>query len=270
MKRLKALTALCLALVVFMLNFGFAGLALAENDFAPAGSIEQAASDDGTGILTGEAIQLSSAILPDGDGSGIMEQAGITASAQSVTGITVTGEGGAQQVHSGQTLQMMAEISPEDADNQAVTWSVEGGTGEASIDQDGLLSAQSPGTVTVRATAQDGSDVYGETDITIVQDAIAVQSIIVSMETNDFLIGESVQMEATVLPVTAENKTVIWSVTSGSSYASIDETSGLLSCNNLGTVTVRADAADGSGVFAEKRSPSRLFSEQGPRRLLIS
>ena len=62
---------------------------------------------------------------------------------------------------------MTATISPSDATNTNVTWSVTNGTGSATIDSNGVLTGVSNGTVTVNATAKDGSTVCGKTTITI-------------------------------------------------------------------------------------------------------
>ncbi|MBY9081184.1 DUF2252 family protein [Paenibacillus sp. HN-1] len=86
----------------------------------------------------------------------------------SVTGITVTGEGGATGISTNRgTLQMKAEVMPADAADAAVVWSVENGTGSATISDSGLLTAAANGTVTVRATAHDGSGISGTTVITL-------------------------------------------------------------------------------------------------------
>ena len=58
-------------------------------------------------------------------------------------------------------------VSPSDATTQTVTWSVTNGTGQATISTTGKLTAVSDGTVTVNATATDGSGVVGENIITI-------------------------------------------------------------------------------------------------------
>ncbi|RED51157.1 Ig-like domain-containing protein [Cohnella lupini] len=85
-----------------------------------------------------------------------------------VTAITVTGAGGASTIStSGGTLQMSAAITPSNAGLQTVTWTSTNGTGSATISAGGLLTAVSNGTVTVRATAQDGSGVFGTKTITI-------------------------------------------------------------------------------------------------------
>ena len=77
-----------------------------------------------------------------------------------VTGITVTGAGGATIITSENgTLQLSAAILPANATNKSVTWSLINGTGQATINSSGLVTAISNGTVTARATANDGSGI---------------------------------------------------------------------------------------------------------------
>lgn len=65
------------------------------------------------------------------------------------------------------TLSMIANILPADASNKRVKWSVQNGTGKASISPEGVLTAIKDGTVTVVADAIDGSWAQGTTEITI-------------------------------------------------------------------------------------------------------
>lgn len=51
------------------------------------------------------------------------------------------------------------------------TWSVENGTGAASITQEGVLTAQTSGTVTVKVTANDGSGLTASKTVTILSEA---------------------------------------------------------------------------------------------------
>ncbi|MEC0266091.1 Ig-like domain-containing protein [Paenibacillus anseongense] len=85
-----------------------------------------------------------------------------------MTSLTVTGAGGATEItsRSGQ-LQMGATAQPGGAPTTNVAWTVENGTGSASISSTGLLKAIDNGSVTVKATAQDGSGVVGQTNIQI-------------------------------------------------------------------------------------------------------
>lgn len=84
-----------------------------------------------------------------------------------VTSVAVNSAGNATEVVYGQTLQMSVEVLPNDALDKTVTWSVTNDTGAATISTDGLLTATGAGTVTVKATANDGSAVYGEKPITV-------------------------------------------------------------------------------------------------------
>lgn len=84
-----------------------------------------------------------------------------------VQGIAVHGEGDLSIIdEKNGTLRMFAVLSPADATAQHVVWSVDD-TDIATISDEGLLSAKRDGEVTVRATATDGSGVFGEAVITI-------------------------------------------------------------------------------------------------------
>ncbi|WP_178024383.1 leucine-rich repeat protein [uncultured Paenibacillus sp.] len=82
-----------------------------------------------------------------------------------VASITVTSV--TSSVYEGGTLQMTVRVNPDDATNKQVSWSIQGGTGKAVIDENGLLKAEQAGTVTVQAAAQDGSGVVGSQEVTI-------------------------------------------------------------------------------------------------------
>lgn len=69
-----------------------------------------------------------------------------------VKSITVLSEGDASIVLNGSTLQMSAVIAPETAEDKAIVWTVEPGTGTATINAGGLLTGTGAGTVTVNAT----------------------------------------------------------------------------------------------------------------------
>ena len=90
----------------------------------------------------------------------------------SVTDIIVTGEGGSTTItEDGGSLQMFAEVLPENATINSVFWSVTQGTGYASISSEGVLKATGSemgnGTVWAVATAADGSGVKDSLEITI-------------------------------------------------------------------------------------------------------
>jgi uncharacterized protein YjdB len=154
----------------------------------------------------------------------------------------------------GGSLQMNAIISPADAAVQTVNWSVINGTGEASIDTHGLLTAIRNGNVTIRAAANDNSGVYGEALIRITGQVILVEEIQIGFEGDTALIDRdkgTLQLFAAVLPHDASDTTVSWSVIHGSGTAEIDST-GLLRALGNGTIFVRATANDSSGIYGER------------------
>lgn len=70
----------------------------------------------------------------------------------------------------GGSLDFEADVSPNTALDTTVTWSYIAGTGTADFETEmgaPTLTALTNGTVTVRATANDGSGIYGEVQITI-------------------------------------------------------------------------------------------------------
>lgn len=67
----------------------------------------------------------------------------------------------------GGTATYTASVTPSNATNSFVEWSVTDGTGVATITSDGVLTAIADGTVTVTASATDGSGVVGTKEVTI-------------------------------------------------------------------------------------------------------
>lgn len=95
--------------------------------------------------------------------------------------ITISSNGEATTLEVGSTLQMHALVSPEDATNKAVSWSVEDGADDATIDANGLLTATQVGTITVVAAALDGSGVTGQMEIEIIEN----QELLDNRDIND-------------------------------------------------------------------------------------
>jgi hypothetical protein len=82
--------------------------------------------------------------------------------------VTVSGIGGVTSITTDNgTLQLSANVLPANATNKTVTWSITSGSDKASISSTGLVSALDNGTTVARATANDGSGVYGTLIITI-------------------------------------------------------------------------------------------------------
>ncbi|MFA8300201.1 MAG: Ig-like domain-containing protein [Hyphomicrobiales bacterium] len=195
----------------------------------------RASSNDGSGVYGEEVITISNQVVP-------------------VESITVTGEGDKTEITEfAGTLQMVATVLPVDSDDKSVLWSITEGEDLATIDEEGLLKALKDGDVTIRATANDDSEAYGEVVITISNQIVLVESITVTGEkdkTSIDVFAGTLQMEVEVLPANAANKSVSWSITKGEDLATIDE-EGLLKALKDGDVTIRATANDDSEAYGE-------------------
>ncbi|PQP84412.1 hypothetical protein C0Q44_07535 [Paenibacillus sp. PCH8] len=168
-----------------------------------------------------------------------------------VTDVKVTNLDDVYSVVTGETLALNATISPSNAINPAVIWSVEDESETTTIDPDtGVLTAGDPGDVLVQATATDGSGVVGSVKVTITPIPILVNSITIS-GSNSVQAGQSIPLTAKVLPADATNSAVVWTVQDGTGKATIDA-NGKLTGTSAGTVLVNAKAADLSGVSGTK------------------
>jgi len=98
------------------------------------------------------------------DDCGTIQLIGATAGVK-VASVTV--EGNKTITEDNAQLQLTATVAPANATLKEVKWEVVNGTGKAIIDQNGLLTPRSNGTVTAKATAKDGSSKSGSLEITI-------------------------------------------------------------------------------------------------------
>jgi len=107
-----------------------------------------------------------------------------------VTSISVAGENDIDYIdEDGGTLQMYADVLPQTAPNNNVVWSVTDGTATATIDTDGLLQATGTlsgnGTVWAVATAADGSGIADSLLITISNQGVPSDYLILLVNDND-------------------------------------------------------------------------------------
>lgn len=92
-----------------------------------------------------------------------------------VDAITVQGAGGVNSITvDGATLQMEAMITPTNAADTTVNWSLNPASGVASINSSGLLTPTGNGSVWVIATANDGAGATDSVEITISNQTIGL------------------------------------------------------------------------------------------------
>ena len=157
-------------------------------------------------------------------GSGWIDQSmwlkyAITAADKPVEGISSITNGGST-IFEGKTLQLYANVTPSNATNQNVTWA-SSNQAVATIDADGLVTGVAPGTTTITATTVDGG--YTARTTITVEEAVPVTGVTVTAgdvahkgetENNPYYLtlDTSVALTASVVPDTATERAVTWSV----------------------------------------------------------
>lgn len=101
------------------------------------------------------------------DGSNVKGEIEITVNATSVAVTTVNFTAN-EKMFVGKTQQLTAVVLPTNATDKTVTWKAEP-TSVATVDNKGLVTAVAPGTVKITATANDGSNVFCEKEITVLE-----------------------------------------------------------------------------------------------------
>lgn len=152
------------------------------------------------------------------------------------------------------TLQLEAEVTPFYATDTDVVWTVTAGGEFASVDENGLVTATANGTVTVKATSVQDPEIYDEIEISVSNQFVAVVSLEISIENDaEPLIttdNGTLQLIVAVMPDDATNNGVVWSITQGSEFATINA-NGLVTATANGTVIVRATSEDNNALFDE-------------------
>ncbi|HCT29184.1 MAG TPA: hypothetical protein DIW31_00255, partial [Bacteroidales bacterium] len=159
-----------------------------------------------------------------------------------VTGISVSPTSYTLKVTQKTTL--VATIAPATAGNKNVVWS-SADDAIATVDQTGVVTAITVGTVKIKATAVDNSAGTFDAECDITVDAyIPVTSVVLDKETTSITIGSNETLSYTVNPVDAVNQSVIWS-SSNESVATVDAT-GKVTAITAGTADIKIETVEGN------------------------
>ncbi len=152
------------------------------------------------------------------------------------------------ELEEGQTLQLTATITPEEATIKECNWSSSDET-IATVNANGLVTAKKAGTATITVTTKDGSELSKKCEITVTPAKIAVTGITLDKISTQVQEGKLVQLVATVTPDNATVKDCEWT-SSDETIASVDE-NGLVTAKQAGKVTITATTKDGSELSAK-------------------
>ena len=124
-----------------------------------------------------------------------------------------------------------------------LTWQ-SSNTSVATINEEGTLITTGIGKTIVTCTAHNG--VSAQCEVTV--NPVLVEKIALSETEAELTVGEKLQLEATIAPENATDKSVTWSSTN-EAVAVVNE-SGLVTAVGSGTCQIKATANDGSGKTA--------------------
>lgn len=149
------------------------------------------------------------------------------------------------------TIQYLAyEAWPVNADNKAVTWKSSDAKVATVNTENGTVTAIDAGTVTITATAIDGSGVSTTFALSVTSAPLTQKVTALAIHGSSTMKLSNVQYLAyEAWPISATDKTVTWS-SSNKAVATVDADHGIVTAKALGTTVITATANDGSGVKA--------------------
>lgn len=156
-----------------------------------------------------------------------------------VSGVEVTP--GSATINIPETIQLLANILPNDATYQNGTWS-SSNEAIATVDNSGLVTPVSEGIANITFTTNDGGFVDFST-ITVTNIIIDLQSVTISPESATIELGESLQLNTEFMPQNATNVSGNWS-SSAPEVAVVDQ-NGIVTAITEGNTTITFTAEDG-------------------------
>ena len=217
-------------------------------------------------VFIGETVQLTATVIPDNttdktitwtssnesiatvDDNGLVTAVGvgeceITATCQNVSATchitalpirpqSITLNTDEESLLLGETFQLRATVLPENTTDKTVTWS-SSDENIATVDKHGLVTALAFGECEITATCQ---NVSATCHITV--RPILPQSIILNTDEASLLLGETIELTATVRPENTTDKTVTWT-SSDESIATVNA-NGLVTAVGVGECDITA------------------------------
>ena len=181
------------------------------------------------------------------DGSGVSATCEVFVSANTpVKSLTLTPT--AMNLYVGNSQQLNATITPQDAYTQELRW-MSSNTSVATVNSNGLVTARSVGTAVITAITTDGSNLSATCDVTVTN--IPVESVILNTTELEMNEGASTYLSATVLPYNAYDRSLTWA-SSNPRVASVTS-NGRVTALAVGSTIITATSNDGTNISAACR-----------------
>lgn len=145
-----------------------------------------------------------------------------------------------RELRKGETVQLSATVSPDNADNKTLSWQTSNST-VATVDSDGLVTAVGGGIATITATTVNGLSASCSIMVNVPVESLTLDRSQISIPE-----GNSFFLTATVLPADATNKELRWE-SSNTSIATVTQ-DGIVNVLNIGIVDITVHTLDGSNL----------------------
>lgn len=137
----------------------------------------------------------------------------------------------------GESFKLEATVTPDNAEYDMLTWSTSN-KDVVTVDAAGQINAVSVGEAKVTVTVSES--LFAECKVTV--RGKDVESVDLDIKEAEMMVGEQLQLTATVLPEDAEDKTLTWS-SSDAGILEVSET-GLVTAINPGSASVTVSSGD--------------------------
>lgn len=180
------------------------------------------------------------------DGTKLTDDCQVTVTSKEIPVSKITLSAKDVTIVKGETLELVATISPADATIQTLVW--ESADNHVVMVENGLVYAIAAGSTYVTAHATDGSGVEASCLIEVIEPKILVTGIDLDCTAIMMHVDDQCTIEATVYPEEADNKNLVWT-SSDIHVAMVAE--GFVKATGEGNCVITATATDGSEVYAE-------------------
>ena len=197
-------------------------------------------NSNGKVTAKGKGTAIIKATAADGSGENATCKVTVVTPKRSVSSVKLNKTSLTMQVGKTQTLSVT--VKPKNADIRNVIWT-SSNTKVATVDSHGKVRGIKKGTVTITATAADGSGKNAACKVTVVKKIVT--GVTIKCKANTVKVKKTLTLTATVKPTNADINGVTWK-SSNTKVATVDS-NGKVCGIKKGTVTITATAKDGSG-----------------------
>lgn len=147
----------------------------------------------------------------------------------------------------GETQKPTISIFPDDATERDLIWS-SNNTDALTVDANGNISAEGPGTSVITATSASNPDVKATFTVTVVKPAVKVSSLIADKTSVVIKVGEAIGIDVAVEPDNADNKELLWT-SADDSIAVADTNNAQIIGISSGTTNVKIASVDNPDAY---------------------